>query len=412
MSPYPLFAFIGLLFFFLICYCRCCLSKNLCLFLYFALASSWVFFQEFNGDDMQTYLDVFGQYGFDQMSFYGNSLEFSIGLFSSIVKSVFNIHDPLQIAFVFRFFSFVLLPLASIFFSLNSRQSCVTFLGCIVFLLLLPYTWLSATNIINNGFSITCFTCLFISAFVRLVLFAERFELFSFYAAYVFLLIFLGIFSHLYGIAIFLFVLCQCLAFRILSGLRLTRDFGSFSNFAFFYLLSLIPLSIFGGRFLTSRIFDSTIAISSSILVFLLLASRVLMVRYFRDFQVLFRRKVALAQCWKHMVGVSFFGIVTGFFGGGDASERIVTSLVGIVFLFCITICAKVSLTSVSNLCVSPVVSAFRLNGQPVLSNPPLPWRAGSWSAPREFVLVSILLLAMNVYFYNSSAFVLNHFER
>lgn len=413
MYFYPFMALVGFFLVALISIFNRFFSSRVCVILYCLIACFWVSNQNFNGDDMDTYLTMFGSYSFGAMTFYSN-LEFSVGLITSVIKYILDVSDPKSIAFYFRIFSFALLPTISILFGKNAFQRNLIFLGNIIFLLLLPYTWLSATNIINNGFSITCFSCLFICMLVKFVLFEEPFCCFSPFSAFAFLLLFLGIFSHPYGLFVFVFLLCQFLAFRALKLLRLVsisfEAFGSFANFALFYLLLLFPLSVYGTSFLSSRIFDETILVSGVMLIFLLLLSRSILTSLFARPVFSSRQQILLAQWWKHLSGISLFALATGLAGGGDASERFIASVLGITIIFSVVVFSKASFTSSQSL----VNSFYPLTPQPsnmfVLPSSVISLRTSVSSfVTIGFIAVLTILAAMNVYFYNASAFLRNH---
>ena len=130
------------------------LSPNLSSLVFFIISIVWVYNIGFCGDDMDTYLQFFSTYSFTNPFFF-SPFEFSVGLLSSCIKFILpSSASPETIATTYRLIVFSLIPTFLILISRSNFQSSIRFISLLSFLGLFPYSFLSSSNIINNGFSL------------------------------------------------------------------------------------------------------------------------------------------------------------------------------------------------------------------------------------------------------------------
>lgn len=372
------------------------IGRQISLFLYLLMSIPWVLYMGFCGQDMPTYLTLFASYSFKN-PFTWSYLEFSVGLITSFAKIFLPINASAEsIATAYRFWVFVFLPSVLIFYSPNKFCSTLRFLCFLFFISLSPYTFLSASNIINNGLAISLLFYFLVSVFsYNASVLRENFKI-SFYE---WLLLFFGAFAHPFGLGIVIFALISLIVFSIIRRIGLVNVTTRFSS-PLRYIAFLLPPAIISASltisYLSSRVNDETILISSLILivaVFLMwlcvrrltLALNCLPKKYLTRFLGTYSFSLFILS---FLIFFSFYVISLGAFGGGDAAERFIASLISWSFISVLIFNHFISLISSSYL-----FDDFSLNKSSIHFN--------------SFVAFSLLCF-MSFYFYNSDAFWLN----
>lgn len=395
---YPILSFISLFYLFLFLNKPVYISKYCATALFFVLSSFWCFFAGFNGDDMVNYLDYFSRLNLNYLGLYGSPIEFTVALFPALLKATFSITDERTLMIAHRLFTFSLLPSVILLFVKNRSNFLPIFVCLIVFLFLLPYTFLSLTNVILNGFSLAL-----LSYSMLLILPFEGYQYTTDYRRYLFkrnifivILLYLSFFAHGYGtISVGLLIIGGI----FISALAKFRILSFKSKFSSLLLTSsiMLPLCFVTGRILltklTSTNFDESILLSSSICAFTIYLSRSMFNIFTPSslndiLHINLRSKVN--YFWFLVFFLSVVSIILGIFGGGDAAERFVAGSLNLNILFYVYYAVMYRNTS-----------KLRLENINTLNR-------RSFFLPFLNCSLIFVLLVMNIYFYNSQAFLSN----
>ena len=395
---YPAFSFISFIWLFLALNKPISIPKYPSILFFFIMSMSWCLFANFNGTDMPEYLHYFSVLNFNNLALYGVPNEFTVALFPSLLKATFSISDEYILMIAHRVFTFSFIPSAILLFVKNRSNFLPIFTCCIVFVFLLPYSFLSLVNIITNGFSLSllCFSLLLILPFLNLHCSDNNHRYLLQRNVFVAILLFLSCFAHGYGtVSVFLLIIGG-IFIGLLSYLRIITFKRKFSSLLFTSLL-ILPLcfvvSVFLFKLLSSTYSDSTILISCIICSVTIYLSRNMFNLYAPSClnhasYIHFRSKVNFL--WYLLFCLSFISVALGVFGGGDAAERFVAGSINLNILFFIYYGVH-----------------YRSNYQLRSLNINSPYLSSTVIPFLNFCILFILLV-MNVYFYNSTAFLSN----
>lgn len=380
-------------------YCKATvLSRISCSFLYLVVSCLWILNLGFCGADIPTYLRMFSAYTIYNPFFYSYS-EFSVGIFTGLLKLFNPTDNAYLIATLYRFFVFGIIPFALILFSPSSRVSSVRLGSLLIFLALTPYTFLSATNIINNGLAYVFIYYYLLVALTRRLLSHSKSQPFTWLELF---FLFFAAFAHPFGIGIIALSFFALTLFNLLRRLSMFTfssklasgqyPFLIIAPLAFFFTLAALPR-------LSSTLTDSTVLVSSTIMIISLL--------FFRKSLLSFvSHRISglsgyLNDCGVYSWGLfslfclfSFFSVFIVLLGGGDAGERFVGSLISWLTLLSLLLLHARMFSNPLRMLKSEFSSRFV--------------RPHSLSIHYEAFFLLILLGVQSLYFYSSNAFLHN----
>ena len=400
MTPY-LFPIISFIVFIASIYLYCkpiVFPRALSFAIYFVISSIWIVNLGFCGNDIPIYLRKFADYTIENPFFFSYT-EFSVGIFSGLFKLLYPTQNEYLVASLYRFFVFVIIPCSLILFSPTARIGSIRLLSLLAFVALIPYAFLSATNIINNGLSFAFLYYYLLSSLTRTLLFSGKSWTFTWLEIF---LLFFAAFAHPFGLGIIslsLFALAFLGLTQRFSVLTLPANVASvqFASFIIAPLSCIASIAAFPR--ISSTVNDSTVLVSSVVMIYSLILFRQSLLGCFSRClfdlnpysgnSFIFFRRLFLLSCL-----FAFFSFFIVLMGAGDAGERLVASLISWFSLLSLLLLHIRLFFGPARTLMSGVSSNFV--------------QTRSFSIP--FVSLSILALmgAQLIYFYLSTAFLHN----
>jgi hypothetical protein len=402
---YPLLSLISLLLLFVVINYGHNFSRWLCLLIFLPMSLLWASSVGFGGDDMPTYLSYFHSYSIQNPFFEGSPFEFSVGVVSSILRLAFQKAESVAVAF--RILIFSLIPSLVIITGCSTPKATTARFSCLLFYLFLtPYTFLSASNIVNNGFSMAMLSYALVWSLAVIysrVLLGGKVSMRL--AFVVFALCFFAAFAHPFGLSS-VFILALSLACLIslkkLRLLSLIRKTDRMPRYILFVLPVFCSLSFVIVSRLTSTYPDESLLVSAFVLFFVLVCSRIQLHGCIQIFTLqpacLQSLKIFTSSSnliWMNLASLSAFSIVLGLIGGGDASERYIAFCIQAVLIYSVFL----------EVYVFPFARAGLQSSHCTLHSS-LRTTLSTRSILRFYPLA--VALAMNAYFYLSNSFYAN----
>jgi len=381
------------------------LSIRLCFLLQILASVAWVSLIGYNGTDIEYYLQYTQNYSFQNPFFDGSVMEFSVGLFTAFIKSILFIGDPQAIMTAYRIILISFFPIFLLFSQRRSRLSVnIVFHSVLAFLFLMPYTFLSFANIVNNGLAITLLFYVFYMLLPSALDFSLRPSLLN-SDKYIIIpvLLMLAFFAHPFGRATVIVISSVMIVIYLLVKIKLFRLIYSHSKqimFLLYLLPCLILLSFMSVPYASSTISDSTSLISSLLLLFTLYLSRSYISSYYRAYRQIiadYKSGKHAYYCnlmWYVCLSFSIYALLVSLLGLGLAAERFIAAAINLNIALALSICFY------QKKCVLPLVSAQLWNKNILSVN----------VTPLTVIDIGLFatIAAINVYFYTSNAFLYN----